>query len=242
MRRNFAAALLGMFDAGRWFPAGWEALFMEQGGTLGLLAPDPRQRAFGSLDSHSGRIRLGRRARRATGAPRLRGSRLATGEARRGACGAPPIRHGSCRDTFPSGEGGLRPFSWLVALGRGSPTVAPLRPCLRAPPWLREAASSCGGRRRLLGLLRPWSGDGDMHLICLVGQGDAGASRWAVPTPGSRSGWFPPGVLRARGADLRLAREPDSRRASRACGGHGAQRVSRHAEPARLSLSVTALP
>ena len=42
----------------------------------------------------------------------------------------------------------------LVALGRGSPTVAPLRPCLRPPPWLREAATSCGGRRRVLLLLR----------------------------------------------------------------------------------------
>ena len=57
----------------------------------------------------------------------MQGSRLATGEARRGTCGDPPIRHGSCRDTLPSGEGGLRTFSWLRALGRGSPTVAPLR-------------------------------------------------------------------------------------------------------------------
>ena len=119
------------------------------GGRLGLLAPDPCQRAFGSLGSHSGGSGWGggpARGRRA-------GLARVTPRKGRGAtrlCGAPPIRHGNCRDTFPSGEGaGLR------ALGRDSPTVAPLRPCLRAPPWSREAASSCGGRRRLLLLLRP---------------------------------------------------------------------------------------
>ena len=45
----------------------------------------------------------------------------------------------------------------LVALGRGSPTVAPLRPCLRPSPWLREAATSCGGRRRVLLFLRSYT-------------------------------------------------------------------------------------
>ena len=95
-------------------------------------------------------IRLGwrpssRRASRACG-----GTRRATGAPRRGTCEAPPIRHGTAVTPSPPGKGaGLR------ALGRGSPTVAPLRPCLRAPPWSRETASSCGGRRRLLGLLRP---------------------------------------------------------------------------------------
>ena len=43
----------------------------------------------------------------------------------------------------------------LHALGRGSPTVAPLRVTLCAPSWSREAATSCGGRRRLRMLLRP---------------------------------------------------------------------------------------
>ena len=43
----------------------------------------------------------------------------------------------------------------MVALGRDSPAVAPLRVELRPTPWLREAATSCGGRRRLLRLLRP---------------------------------------------------------------------------------------
>ena len=37
-----------------------------------------------------------------------------------------------------------------------------------------------------------------------------------------------------------VGRRPGSRRASRACGGHGAQRVRRDAKPARLPLSVTA--
>ena len=49
-------------------------------------------------------------ARLAEGEPRLRGSRRTEGAPRRGACGAPPIRHGNCRDTFPSGEGGFAPF------------------------------------------------------------------------------------------------------------------------------------
>ena len=80
----------------------------------------------------------------------MRGSRRATGAPRREACEAPPIRHGLRRDTFPSGEG-----TGLVELGRGSPTVAPLRVGLRPPSWLREAATSCGGRRRLLRRLRP---------------------------------------------------------------------------------------
>ena len=106
-------------------------------GTRGALPLDPARGLHSPLDSHSREWVKGLRpwlerawgwpatcakARRAEGAPRLRGSRLATGAPRRGTCEAPPIRHGSCRDTFPSGEGaGLR------ALGRGSPTVAPLR-------------------------------------------------------------------------------------------------------------------
>ena len=40
----------------------------------------------------------------------LAGSRRTTGASRRGTCEAPPIRHGSCRDTFPSVEGGFAPF------------------------------------------------------------------------------------------------------------------------------------
>ena len=104
----------------------------------------------------------------------MQGSRRTTGAPRRGTCEAPPIRHGSCRDTFPSGEGaGLR------ALGRGSPTVAPLRPCLRAPPWLREAATSCGGRRRLLRLLRPCTGAENCSIPDLF----LHASRQAASSP-----------------------------------------------------------
>ena len=91
------------------------------GGRLGLLAPDPRQRAFGSLDSHSGGSgRVGGPAR--GGRAGLAGVTVRNRRTATRSCEAPPIRHGSCRDTFPSGEGaGLR------ALGRGSPTVAPLR-------------------------------------------------------------------------------------------------------------------
>ena len=73
------------------------------------------------------------------------------GAPRRGACEAPPIRHGTAVTPSPPGKAFL-----LRALGRDSPTVAPLRVELRPPPWLREAATSCGGRRRLLRLLRPW--------------------------------------------------------------------------------------
>ena len=62
-------------------------------------------------------------ARRAEGAPRLRGSRRTTGAPRRGTCGAPPIRHGSCRDTFPSGEGG-----WVACARAGLPYGRPASP------------------------------------------------------------------------------------------------------------------
>ena len=93
---------------------------VELEGTLGLLAPDPRQRAFGSLDSHSGGDQARSEARLAEGEPGLQGSRLATGEARRGACGVLPIRHGFRRDTFPDGEG----FLGCVSSG-GAPLRSP---------------------------------------------------------------------------------------------------------------------
>ena len=149
-------------------------------GTLGLLAPGPRQRAFGPLDSHSGGSGwVGGPAR--GGRAGLAGVTAHSGcAATRNMRGSPyPSRHS--RDTFPSGEGvGLR------ALGRGSPTVAPLRVGLRAPPWLREAATSCGGRRRLLGLLRPWGEDGDKRRVLTRGSGQA------APVPGCQ-GAMPPG-------------------------------------------------
>ena len=90
-------------------------------------------------------------------------------------------------------------------------------------------------------------------------------ARWAVPTPSSRLSCAPSFRMNARGGrgdagaprprpspkSLRLsglsfggdwnkAERPGSRRASRACRGHGAQRARRDAEHARLPLSVTA--
>ena len=89
-------------------------------GTLGLLAPDPRQRAAWPSGLPFGGIRLGwrpgsQRARRA-----CRGHGAHTGAPRRGACGAPPIRHGNCRDTFPSEEGG-----WVGRARAGLPYGRP---------------------------------------------------------------------------------------------------------------------
>ena len=119
-------------------------------GTAGASRPRPSPEGRMALWTPVRGDQAGLEARLAEGEPGLQGSRLATGEARRGACKVPPIRHGTAVTPSPPGKGaGLR------ALGRGSPTVAPLRVTLRAPPQLREAASSCGDRRRLLLLLRP---------------------------------------------------------------------------------------
>ena len=71
-------------------------------------------------------------ARLAEGEPGLQGSRRTTGAPRRGACQAPPIRHGTAVTPSPPGK------DFLVALGRGSPTVAPLR--------VRLARSAIGAR------------------------------------------------------------------------------------------------
>ena len=74
-------------------------------GDAGAPRPRPSPEGFHPSGLSFGGLGQGRRARRTEGAPGLRGSRLAKGEARRETCEAPPIRHGSCRDTFPSGEG-----------------------------------------------------------------------------------------------------------------------------------------
>ena len=110
----------------------------------------------------------------------------------------------------------------LRALGRGSSTVAPLRVELRPTPWLREAATSCGGRRRLLRLLRPCTIAESRVSSDLSVADNAGAPRWAVPTPGSRLSCAPLVTVCARDNGLQLTRRPGSRRASRACLGHGA--------------------
>ena len=129
-------------------------------GTLGLLAPDPRQRAawpsglpFGGIGAGSkGPARGGRAGLGGHGAQRVRRDAEHAG--------LPLSVTATAVTPSPPGKGASPLF--MRALGRGSPTVAPLRVGLRAPSWSREAATSCGGRRRLLGLLRPWGGDGDM--------------------------------------------------------------------------------
>ena len=80
---------------------------MEVEGTLGLLAPDPRQRAFGSLDSHSGGIRLGwrpgsRRASRACGGHASQRARRDAEHAR-----LPLSVTASAVTPSPPGKGGL---------------------------------------------------------------------------------------------------------------------------------------
>ena len=170
------------------------------GGTLGLLAPDPRQRAFGSLDSHSGGIRLGwrpgsRRASRACGGHGAQRVRRDAEHAR-----LPLFVTAFAVTPSPPGKGvGLR------ALGRDSPTVAPLRVGLRAPPWLREAASSCGGRRRLLGLLRPWGEDGDKRRVLTRGSGQA------APVPGVQGAMPPREPARPRRGAPIAHRDPRKR-------------------------------
>ena len=99
-------------------------------------------------------------ARLAEGEPGLRGSRRTEGAPRRGACRAPPIRHGTAVTPSPPGKG----------LGCARSGGAPLRSPRFAwrlcdPIWSREAATSYGGRRRLLRLLRPWDGYGDKLLV-----------------------------------------------------------------------------
>ena len=83
---------------------------MDVGETLGLLAPDPRQRAAWPSGLPFGGIRLSggpaRGERAGLAGVTARGLRpFSLGAPRRGTCEAPPIRHGNCRDTFPSGEG-----------------------------------------------------------------------------------------------------------------------------------------
>ena len=117
-------------------------------------------RAFGHAECAWSQPATCAEARLAEGEPGLRGSRLATGEARRETCEAPPIRHGTAVTPSPPGKD-----TGLVALGRGSPTVAPLRVGVRAPSWLREAATSCGGRRRPLLLLRPCTATGNLRHV-----------------------------------------------------------------------------
>ena len=121
-------------------------------GDAGASRPRPSPKSLRLSGLSFGGIRQGWRARLAEGEPGLQGSRRTEGAPRRGTCEAPPIRHGTAVTPSPPGKDSL-----LRALGRDSPTVAPLRPCLRAPPWGQEAATSCGGRRRLLRLLRPYT-------------------------------------------------------------------------------------
>ena len=71
----------------------------------------------------------------------MKGSRRATGAPRRGTCKALPIRHGTAVTPSPLGKG-----AGVVALGRDSSTVAPLR--------VRLAPSAMGVRGGVL-LRRP---------------------------------------------------------------------------------------
>ena len=85
----------------------------------------------------------------------LQGSRRTTGAPRRGTCKAPPIRHGNCRDTFPSGEGG-----WVARARAGLPYGRPTSlmlarsamverggDLLRRPTEVTQAPPAMGRRR-----------------------------------------------------------------------------------------------
>ena len=166
-------------------------MYFASGGRWGFSPQTLARGLHSPLDSRSGRIRQGRgpgsrRASRACG-----GSRRATGAPRRGTCEAPPIRHGTAVTPSPPGKGaGLR------ALGRGSPTVAPLRVTLRAPPQLREAASSCGGRRRLLLFLRPCTVAENRNVLDLSLQANRQAASHSTGPPICAQRGRPPGAAR----------------------------------------------
>ena len=122
--------------------------FIECRVTLGLLGgqcPHPARDRVGSLRAKSVRVKEGALvegpARGGHGAQRVRRDAVVRGSPY-------PSRHR--RDTFPAGEG-----SWVGRARAGLPYGHPLRPVSRVPFQGLEAATSCGGRRRLLLLLRP---------------------------------------------------------------------------------------
>ena len=145
------------------------------------------------LRARGANMRHGRRARLAEDEPGLQGSRLAKGEARRVTCKAPPIRHGSCRDTFPSGEG------FLVARARaglpyGRPRFAHacalrLRGERRRPP--AEADGGCSGSSG--------HGAGLGSCACPCRTFPRGSGQ-AAPVPGIQGAMPPGGPARPRRA------------------------------------------
>ena len=138
------------------------------GGRLGLLAPDPRQRAFGSLDSHSGGSGLvggpARGGRAGLAGVTARGLRpFSLGAPRRGACGAPPIRHGTGVTPSPPGKGG-----WVTCARAGLPYGRP------ASRGVERSLSGAGGgdllRRPTEATLAPPAIHrcGEPYLVCPV--------------------------------------------------------------------------
>ena len=107
-------------------------------------------------------------------------------------CGVLPIRHGFRRDTFPAGEG-----AGLIALGRGSPTVAPLR--VRLVPSVMGAR---GGDllRRLTEVTHAPPGMRRVRrtISCLFRQrqGRRGSSSRPANPRATRAATVPPGRLR----------------------------------------------
>ena len=92
-----------------------------------------------------GRRPASRRARWAHGGHTSGLRPYAWGEARRETCEAHPIRHSSCRDIFPAGEG-----CFMVRdRGGGRPCGCSASHGLRHPPWLRNEVFFCG-RRQLM--------------------------------------------------------------------------------------------
>ena len=91
-------------------------------GTAGAPRPRPSPKSLRLSGLSFGGDQAWLAARLAEGEPGLRESRRTEGAPRRGACEAPPIRHGTAVTPSPPGKG-----AGFVALGRGSPTVAPLR-------------------------------------------------------------------------------------------------------------------
>ena len=107
-------------------------------GRLGLLAPDPRQRAAWPSGLPFGGMQLGLEARRAEGAPRLWGSRLATGEARRGCAGLPLSVTATAVTPSPPGKGASPRLARSV-MGAGGGDL------LRGPTEAAQAPSAMPG-------------------------------------------------------------------------------------------------
>ena len=190
--------------------------FCVEEGTLGLLAPDPRQRAFGSLDSHSEGIIVGwrpgsRRASRACGghgAQRVRRdaehARLPLSVTATAVTPSPPGKDslvGRARAGLPYGRPASRGVARSVMVERGGVLLRRPTEATQAPPAMRRCGKmqllrlvSCGGR---LGLLAP---DPCQRAFGSLGSHSGGSGWGGGPARGRRAGLARVTPRKGRGA------------------------------------------